>query len=168
MYPPYPPKLKRLIKKVQENNHQYELEIRQAYEKQVALDHAEGKPSMPFVFEPAGISLNDKKMICRTHRIELIYKPMAIKKGYPTDIDFDAIPDRIKNFEEELKSIVDHEYPSTYLDAAMKRFKELGLKARRAEEVMKQFEDYLVKKKRTYKVCNEPEKLICILARLLW
>jgi hypothetical protein len=145
IYPPYPPKLKRLLKKVQENNQQYEKEMRQAYEKQVALDQAEGRSSMPFVFEPTGISLNDKKLICRTHRIELIFKPMAIEKGYPTDIDFDAISDRIKGFEDDLKSIVDRVYPSTYLSTAMKRFEELGLRARRAEEVMKQFEDHLVK-----------------------
>lgn len=75
---------------------------------------------------------------------------MALKKGYPTSIDFEAIPSRVNTMEDDLKKIVDRTYPSAYLDAAMKRYKDLGLKARRADEVMKKFEDFLVSM-----ICND-------------
>jgi hypothetical protein len=90
------------------------------------------------------MSQNDKNFICRTHRIELEFKPMAREKKYPEHIDFEAISERITRFEQDLRSIINRETPSSYLDGALKRYEELGLKARNANEILKVFEKFLV------------------------
>ncbi|KAI8638137.1 RTC4-like domain-containing protein [Parasitella parasitica] len=97
---------------------------------------------MPFIVKTAGISANDKRLVCRTHQIELVFKPLGRKKGYPEHIDFDAIADRITLFQDEILGIIERRVPSTYLDAAYSRFEKLGVKARSTKELLVVFEDF--------------------------
>lgn len=142
--PPYPTKLGNLIKKLEKNQAQYEKEQREAYELEVIECKRNNMFVMPFVLKDIGLSKNDRQLICRTHRIELEFKPLAKEKGYPERIDFEAIPDRIATFQDELLGIVDRKTPSTYLDDAYDRFKKLGMKARSAKEMMAVFGNFKV------------------------
>lgn len=142
---PYPKKVKALISKIETNRRNYEQEQRDIYEKNTAELRNEGKPIPPFVFVPPGMSKNDRKVFCRVHRTELEFKPMAKERNYPENINFEDIKNRITLFEADLKSIANREKPSKYLDNALKRFKELGTNARKANEVMKVFKEFLVR-----------------------
>lgn len=143
MYEPYPAKVNRLIKKLEKNKKQYEAEQRAKYDEETAELRRDKKPVPPFAFIPPGMSQNDKKFFCRTHRTELEFKPMAKERNYPEHIDFEAIPDRIAFIENDLKAIIDRKAPSTFLDNALKRYEELGLKARNTSELMKVFKDFM-------------------------
>lgn len=145
IYPPYPTKLGRLIKKLKANQAQYEKEQREEYEEEVIECKRNNMFVMPFVLKEIGLSKNDQRLICRTHQIELKFKPLAKEKGYPERIDFDAIPDRIASFQDELLGIIERKVPSTYLDAAYDRFKEMGMKARSTREMFAVFENFKVR-----------------------
>lgn len=143
-----------MIKKLKKNQLQYEKEQREAYEQEVVECKKNNMLVRPFVLQEIGLSNNDKRFICRTHQIELVFKPMAKEKGYPRHIEFGAIANRIESFQDELKSIIDRTVPSTFLDAAYARFEELGLQARSAKQMLVVFEDFKVynlekKKKKT-------------------
>ncbi|EPB92162.1 hypothetical protein HMPREF1544_00987 [Mucor circinelloides 1006PhL] len=142
IFPPYPPKLHRLIKKLKQNQIQYEKEQRAAYELEVIECKRNNMFIKPFILQDVGLSKNDKRVICRTHQIELKFKPMAKEKGYPEHIDFDAIADRIDLFQDELLGIIERKVSSTYLDAAYCRFEKMGVKARSAKEMLAVFEDF--------------------------
>ncbi|KAK4512753.1 uncharacterized protein ATC70_003459 [Mucor velutinosus] len=142
IFPPYPSKLGRLIKKLKANQIQYEREQREAYELEVIECKRNNMFIMPFILKDIGLSKNDQRLICRTHQIELKFKPLAKEKGYPERIDFDAIPDRIALFQDELLGIVDRKVPSTYLDAAYDRFEKMGMKARSAKEMLAVFGNF--------------------------
>ncbi|KAI8076585.1 RTC4-like domain-containing protein, partial [Gilbertella persicaria] len=80
---------------------------------------------------------------CRTHKIELIFKPMAKERGYPGSIDFDQLKERLVLFKHDLESIIDRQTPSSFLELAQNEFKNKGIQARNAIEVMKRFEQTL-------------------------
>lgn len=140
--PPYPAKLGRMIKKLQANQAQYEKEQREEYELEVLECKRNNMFVMPFVLKEVGLSKNDQRLICRTHQIELRFKPLAKEKGYPERIDFDAIPDRIALFQDELSGIIERKVPSTYLDDAYGRFEKMGMKARSAKQMLAVFENF--------------------------
>ncbi|KAG0176536.1 hypothetical protein DFQ29_005987 [Apophysomyces sp. BC1021] len=81
---------------------------------------------------------------CRLHRIELVIKPKGEKKGYPTEIDFEAIGDRIEKFKHELLDVISGKESSTYRETALKAYEDLGKnRARSAMGVMARFETTL-------------------------
>ncbi|KAI7901479.1 RTC4-like domain-containing protein [Cokeromyces recurvatus] len=143
IYPPYPPNLGQLIKSLKDQETQHDKEKQEEYKSYVAQCKEKGETPLPFLTEPLEIDINQKKNICRVHKIELKYKPMAKEKGYPEHIDFNLIDKRIMSFQGELKSIIDKSLPSSFLDNALKRFEKLGTKARNTDEVLKTFEAYL-------------------------
>ncbi|KAL9553287.1 hypothetical protein MBANPS3_003346 [Mucor bainieri] len=142
LYPPYPAKIDRIIKKLKKNQAQYEKEQREEYELEVIECKRNNMFVMPFVLKDIGLSKNDQRLICRTHQIELKFKPLAKEKGWPERINFDAIPDRIASFQDELLGIIDRKVPSTYLDTAYDRFEKMGMKARSAKEMLAVFENF--------------------------
>lgn len=85
-------------------------------------------------------------MICRMHKVELDLKPLGIKRGYPSSIQFEKIPERIDGFKDELKGIIEGRIESEYLDRVLASYDELGsTKARQMTAVMDRFEESLVK-----------------------
>ncbi|GAN02066.1 conserved hypothetical protein [Mucor ambiguus] len=142
IFPPYPPKINHIIKKLKKNQIQYEKEQREQYELEVIECQRNNMFIVPFVLKDIGLSKNDQRHICRTHQIELKFKPLAKEKGYPERINFDAIPGRIALFQDELLGIVDRKIPSIYLDAAYGRFEKMGMKARSAKEMLAVFENF--------------------------
>lgn len=142
---PYPRPLKRLIDTVKKNEREYRQEQEKEYDLLKAQCEAEGRTVPPFTFLKGGISKNDQSFICRIHKIELVFKPMAIEKGYPTRIDFEQIGPRISLFESELKDIVEAKLESTFLKTVLQAHQELGsVKARQAKQLMTRFEETLV------------------------
>jgi hypothetical protein len=133
-----------VIKKLEKNQIQYEKEQKEAYEQEALECKKNNMFVMPFILQSIGMSNNDKRFICRTHKIELVFKPIAIEKGYPQHIDFDAIPDRISVFRDEILGIIERKVPSTYLDAAYGRMEKLGMKARSAKQLLAIFEEFKV------------------------
>ncbi|CEP08838.1 hypothetical protein [Parasitella parasitica] len=142
IHPPYPFRLKRLIKRLEKNQVQFEKEQREEYAKEVVECKKNNMFLMPFIPKTAGISANDKRLICRTHQIELVFKPLGKEKGYPEHIDFDAIANRITLFQDELLGIIERRVPSTYLDDAYSRFEKLGMKARSSKELLMVFQNF--------------------------
>lgn len=134
-----------MIKKLKKNQIQYEKEQKEAYELEVIECKKNNMFVMPFILQSIGMSNNDKRFICRTHQIELVFKPMAIEKGYPQQINFDAIPDRIALFQDEILGIIERKVSSTYLDAAYDRMEKLGMKARSAKQLLAVFEEFKVR-----------------------
>lgn len=134
-----------MIKKLKKNQIQYEKEQKEAYELEVIECEKNNMFVMPFILQSIGMSNNDKRFICRTHQIELVFKPMAIEKGYPQQIDFNVIPDRIALFQDEILGIIERKVPSTYLDAAYDRMEKLGMKARSAKQLLAIFEEFKVR-----------------------
>lgn len=79
------------------------------------------------------------------HKVELVFKPMGKEKGYPHPIDFEDIPNRMKEFEKELLDIVNRELESEFLIKVLKVHEELGsVKARQAKELINRFDETLV------------------------
>ncbi|KAI9476181.1 MAG: RTC4-like domain-containing protein [Benjaminiella poitrasii] len=143
IYPPYPPKLGQLIDELKDQKTRHDKRKQKEYEIYVAQCKEKKQTPLPFFEEHLEIDASDKKDVCRVHKIELLYKPIAIAKGYPEHIDFDSINDRIMSFQDELKSILDKNLSSSFFDAALQRFEQLGTKARNASETLKTFEEYL-------------------------
>ncbi|KAI7896064.1 RTC4-like domain-containing protein [Mucor mucedo] len=141
---PYPRPLKRLIDTVKKNEREYRKEQEEEYKVLKAQCEAEGRLVPPFTFLKGGISKNDQSFICRMHKVELVYKPMAIEKGYPTHIEFEEIGARVKLFESELKDIVEGRLESSFLETVMRVHQELGsVKARQTKQLMTRFEETL-------------------------
>ena len=65
---------------------------------------------------------------CRFHKGEQIVVPEGIRKGYPLNIDFTILPERIHKFKEELHDICKKKSRSYYRDAIMKIYHDKGQK----------------------------------------
>ena len=57
---------------------------------------------------------------CRSHKAEQIVIPEGTRKGYPPNIDFTKLPERIHKFKEELHDICKKKSRSYYRDAVMR------------------------------------------------
>lgn len=140
---PYPRPLKRLIDAVRKNEKEFRKEQEAEHIKLVNKCNSEFVP--PLTYIKGGISKNDQSFICRIHKIELVFKPLAIERGYPTTIEFERLDERIKAFEPELKDIIDGRIKSTFLEKVLSVHEKLGsMKARQAAEFMTRFEQTLV------------------------
>ncbi|CAO3608811.1 unnamed protein product [Mucor hiemalis] len=144
LYPPYPPRVKRLIKAVRQNEINYRKEQEDQHKALVEECKKNGQPAPIFNYIKGGISMNDKAVICRMHKVELVYNPLAIERGYPTNINFGEIPERVKEMESELKEIIDRKKESQFLEKVLEVHKELGSeKARRTTVLINRFDEYL-------------------------
>jgi hypothetical protein len=85
-----------------------------------------------------------------THKAELVIVPAGIRKGYPTFIDFDLLPKRIKAFEDSLRNIVEGSVESPYRELALEAYKKAGKKARYAMSLMSRFEVLQVRALKCY------------------
>lgn len=144
LYPPYTPGVKRLIKGVRQNEVNYRKEQEERHKALVEECKKNGEPAPMFNYVKGGISANDKAVICRMHKVELIYKPLGLKRGYPTNINFEGIPDRVKEMKSELKDIIDKKIESQFLKKVLAVHEEMGAdKARRTTELINRFDEYL-------------------------
>lgn len=78
------------------------------------------------------------------HKAELEVVPAGIKKGYPRQIDFDALPQRIAKFEQQLRHIIKGKTPSKYQELVKSAFDESGKKAATPMGVWGRFESLQV------------------------
>ncbi|KAI9255851.1 RTC4-like domain-containing protein [Helicostylum pulchrum] len=144
MLPPFPRPLQRLISTLKKNEEEFNREQEAKHKLLVQQCVEEGSLVPPLVLLKPGISENDQQVICRMHKVELVMKPLGIKKGYPAQIDFEAIDDRIKQFKQELEEIIEDKQDSLFLTNAREAHKELGsVKARQATSMMNRFEETL-------------------------
>ncbi|TDL13431.1 hypothetical protein BD410DRAFT_689038, partial [Rickenella mellea] len=67
---------------------------------------------------PLGLKADVKQFVavCQRHRFETKYLTMAKAAGWPTEIDFEALPTRISAMRESLQKIVDGVEPSPFLE----------------------------------------------------
>lgn len=148
MPPPFPRPLQRLIDALKKNEEAFNREQESKHELLVQQSAEEGAFVAPLVLLKPGISENDQQVICRMHKVELVMKPLGIKRGYPAQVDFAAIDDRMKQFKQELVDIIEGKLESLFLTNALEVHKELGsVKARQAASMMNRFEETLVKLK---------------------
>jgi len=80
------------------------------------------------------------------HEAELIFGPEGGNKGYPTVIDFDRLPERIKKLEPKLLAIIEGKVRSQYRELSMDAYNEFGQKARTPMVLMGRFEELQVSK----------------------
>jgi len=81
---------------------------------------------------------------CIFHTGELVEVPNGVEKGYPTQIDFDALPQRIKMFEGVLKLVIEGAAESHYREVALEARACLGPKAATPMGLMNRFENLQV------------------------
>ncbi|KAG2228778.1 hypothetical protein INT48_001717, partial [Thamnidium elegans] len=144
MLPPFPRPLQRLITALKNNEKEFNREQESKYKLLAQHCAEEGTLAPPLVLLKPGISKNDQQVICRMHKVELVMKPLGKKKGYPTQIDFEAIDGRIKQFKQELVDIIEGKQDSLFLRNVLEVHKELGpVKARQATSIMNRFEETL-------------------------
>lgn len=87
------------------------------------------------------VSIEEKDAFCKLHKLELVWKPQAAKRGYPTKIDFDGLEKRVRNFDTELKLIIQNKCKSDFRKVAEDAYKNLGKnKARSTISLMDRFE----------------------------
>ncbi|KAI9346680.1 RTC4-like domain-containing protein [Pilaira anomala] len=142
--PPFPRLLNRLIETVRKNEQEFNQEQEKRHALIVSQSIEQGTIPPPFIKKKPGISKNDQNRICRMHKVELELKPLGIKRGYPSSIQFEKIPERINVFKDELKGIIEGRIKSDYLDRVLASYDELGsTKARQMTAVMDRFEESL-------------------------
>lgn len=64
--------------------------------------------------------------VCAQHRDEASIIPDGVKQGWPTEIDFDALPERLRAFRRKLQKIVEEPTISQFFRKAMKDVAEMG------------------------------------------
>ncbi|KAI8889041.1 hypothetical protein K501DRAFT_282465 [Backusella circina FSU 941] len=137
-FPFVPQQVQKALDKIEDKNKQYKEKIKA---QEVEGDSLFRKPDA-LIQRP--ISSEEKSDFCRLHRIEILIKPQAETKGYPTQIRFAQLHHRIQTLIPELESVVRGKTHSDYRDIALKAYEELGTnKARSSIAVMSRFEDLL-------------------------
>ncbi|GES91564.1 hypothetical protein GLOIN_2v1584672 [Rhizophagus clarus] len=63
---------------------------------------------------------------CYTHYAELLVVPDGVVKNYPLNINFDELPNRIRNFKDNLEEIIEGTARSYYRNLAMRYYKKHG------------------------------------------
>lgn len=87
----------------------------------------------------------EQYFFCRLHKLELVVKPEGESKGYPTNIDFSQLDQRVRRLDKELQSVIDREVESEFRDTALKAYEKMGKnKARSTMGVMARFDTTLV------------------------
>jgi hypothetical protein len=76
---------------------------------------------------------------CRIHYGELKIIPYGIQQGYPLQINFDNLPQRITNLRMQLMQIINGKINSQYLEMVINRVKEIG-RAKASVTLMNYFE----------------------------
>ena len=72
-------------------------------------------------------NINERLDFCQVHQVETVHKQEALKKGYPMDIDFKALPKRILSFQDSLINIAKGTLDSLFLKAEKEFIDENGL-----------------------------------------
>ncbi|KAL0083535.1 RTC4-like domain-containing protein [Phycomyces blakesleeanus] len=130
--PPFTPILEDAFKDMEDKNKAFE-------ESQLMMDSS--ARIMHYGNQKREVSNMEQFEFCQMHKTELKIKPEGVKRGYPLEIDFDALPERIKSLQAELERVISQDTPSIYRDAALQAYKDLGqVKARGTMAVMARFE----------------------------
>jgi len=84
--------------------------------------------SINYILFHIGIPKNvvNQHEFCRIHYNELNIVPHGIQRGYPLQIDFENLPQRIMNLRSHLIQIINNKCNSRYLKMAVDRAKEIG------------------------------------------
>ncbi|HJT84441.1 MAG TPA: hypothetical protein VJ697_08160 [Nitrososphaeraceae archaeon] len=72
------------------------------------------------------LSIGNAFEIHRIHNAEDIIVPKGISKGYPLNINFDIVYQRVKKLIPEWKKLLTKTRPSSFLDTALKERHEIG------------------------------------------
>ena len=70
------------------------------------------------------------------HYAEIEIIPLGKKAGYPTDINFENLSDRVNCFKDELSKIIDHKLGSWFRDLALTVYDELGVRKARMPMIL--------------------------------
>lgn len=150
---PYPAPVHRLLKAVRKNEQELKKEQEEKHKQLVEKCKLENLPTPTLIYQKGGLSKNDQQIICRMHKVELIYKPLAKEKGYPTSIDFEGIHARVREMKDDLDKVVNGDVKSEFLDKVLKAHKDFGsIKARQAKELIHRFTETLVSINIVYKL----------------
>lgn len=82
-----------------------------------------------FPYSIERLSAVEQYGFCLFHDAELVIVPAGLAKGYPLNIDFDSLPERIKRLETPLKRIITGESQSEYKSLAERSYTQLGRRA---------------------------------------
>lgn len=122
--------IKKALKEIERKDKQHK-------EREMKLLDTENEFNM---IQPRFIPPEEKEAFCKLHHTELVIKPDGLKKGYPTQIDFKSIPDRMKNFDKELKDIICNKLKSDYRQIAEEAYRKEGVtKARSTLSIFSRF-----------------------------
>ena len=72
-------------------------------------------------------TINEKLNFCRVHRVEIVHKKEANEAGYPMEIDFKALPQRVLSFKDSLLMIAKGTLDSSFLKAEIEFIKQNGV-----------------------------------------
>ncbi|KAL6636152.1 RTC4-like domain-containing protein [Neocallimastix sp. 'constans'] len=82
---------------------------------------------------------------CRLHQAKLVIIPQGLKKGYPLEINFDLLQERIERFKKDLFEIVYDRKKSYFRELALNEYKRYGSnKARNFSFLIQRFDKILV------------------------
>jgi len=97
-------------------------------------------------FKGKRLPVVDQFECCRVHIAELEIVPEGLRKGYPPNIKFDEVPERIEKFKQDLIDICRKKEKSIFRENVMRTFREIGiLKANTSMGIMNRFEIFQVK-----------------------
>ncbi|KAI9244104.1 RTC4-like domain-containing protein [Phascolomyces articulosus] len=116
---PMPEAIKKVYDEYVQKNEQY----RKDREKE-AVDKDTRFIQIRTITRDLQLTFQEQMNFCQVHKIELIYKPEAIEKGYPQDINFRALPERILPHLETLVEIAKGKLYSPFRDNEEAFFKE--------------------------------------------
>ncbi|KAI9279793.1 RTC4-like domain-containing protein [Sporodiniella umbellata] len=145
LLPPYPEGLSSAIKTLEEKRRVWRESQKRSYDSKVAKEKAEGKVYIePMLQTSPDLPSEDLKSFCYTHRLELVWKPMAKSQGYPDPVDFEILSSRIEGQRHVLLDIIQGQKESGCFTKAKQRVQQLGShKAKGAKELIHQFEQTL-------------------------
>ncbi|KAG0170988.1 hypothetical protein DFQ28_001344 [Apophysomyces sp. BC1034] len=137
--PPLPQSIKKALEEIRTKDKEFEEQ--QQPKCDVSLS---SKPSRTRIKLKRGASNLEQFTFCRLHQIELVIKPQGKEKGYPTEINFEGLPNRIKKLQAELDDVIMGKMHSVFRDNAIKAYEDLGRnRARSTMGVMTRFETTL-------------------------
>ncbi|KAI9251459.1 hypothetical protein BDA99DRAFT_541447 [Phascolomyces articulosus] len=131
---PMPEAIKKVYDEYVQKNEQY----RKDREKE-AVDKDTRFIQIRTITRDLQLTFQEQMNFCQVHKIELIYKPEAIEQGYPQDINFKALPERILPHLETLVEIAKGKLYSPFRDneeAFFKEIKDSGYYGIRGRDVM--------------------------------
>lgn len=80
-------------------------------------------PSTEYPGHRSATSFTVYSLFCEQHRFEAEHLPRAIRKGWPLEINFHTLYDRIRRLRPELEEIMEEPSESHYFEIAKKRYR---------------------------------------------